>query len=154
MRYKEAVRGSQAQMPDDIETNGNRVYARANIRRIDEEDTEDQPGFHGWEYDEAILTREEFDALKALNPPFRDHEWNAALRTAERRARYERMDPKVASLRRLIDLGIETESNRARLTNILTYCEAVTATQDQPGYPMEVEYPAEPDGTQTTGFRA
>lgn len=154
MRYREAVRGSQAQMPDDIETNGSRVYARANIHRIDEEDTEDQPGFHGWEYDEAILTREEYDALKALNPPFQDHEWNAALRTAERRARYERMDPKVASLRRLIDLGIETESNRARLTNIQEYCEAVTATQDQEGYPLIVEYPTEPDGTQTTGFRA
>ena len=144
MRYREAVRGSQAQMPDDIETNGSRVYARANIHRIDEEDTEDQPGFHGWEYDEAILTREEYDALKALNPPFQDYEWNAALRTAERRARYERMDPKVASLRRLIDLDPDDAEAKSKLATIQTYCKAVTDTQNRAGYPQNVEYPDEP----------
>jgi hypothetical protein len=144
MRYREGVRGTQAQMPEDIGMNGMRVYARANIRRIDEEDTEDQPGFHGWEYDEAVLSSEEYDALKSLTPPWSDSEWNAALRTAERRARYERMDPKVMSLRRLIDLGIDIESNKEKLASINAYCQAVTETKHQERYPAEVIYPQEP----------
>ena len=70
----------------------------------------------------------------------------------------KKKDKKLKKLKKagikLIDLGIETESNKARLMNILSYCEEVTATQDQPGYPMEVTYPVEPDSSQTTGFRA
>lgn len=144
MRYREGVRGTQAQMPDEIGMNGSKVYARANIVRIDEEDGE-EPGFHGWEYDEAILSSEEYDALKALSPTWKDDEWNAALRTVERRARYERMDPKVMALRRYIELGIDVETNTGKLQAINEYCKAVTETKMQNGYPLEVVYPQEPE---------
>ena len=36
------------------------MYVRSNITKIDEEDTEDRPGFHGWEYDETQMTIPEY----------------------------------------------------------------------------------------------
>ena len=53
------VRGSQDQKPLELEFGKTTVYERKNIRRIDEPDTEEQFGFHGWEYDETQYTIEE-----------------------------------------------------------------------------------------------
>lgn len=144
MIYREAVRGTQARMPDDIEINGKKVYARAKIERIDEEDTTEEPGFHGWQYEEAILTAQEFDALKALDFSWVEL-WSDAMRTAERRARYERMDPKVSSLRRRLDLDPSDTEAKEKLMDIQAYCKAVTDTQEQEGYPLQVTYPDEPE---------
>lgn len=130
-------------MPDDIEVNGNNVYARANIKRVEEPERDGMPGFVGWQYEEAILSRTEFDRLKALDTSW-VREWSAALRTAERRARYERMDPKVSALRRMIDLGIDVGASTEKLMTLQEYCRAINRTKDQPGYPMTVEYPEEP----------
>lgn len=131
-----------AQMPDDIEINGSNVYARANIVRVDEPDGE-EPGFKGWQYEEAILSKTEFDRLKALDSSW-VQVWSAAMRTAERRARYERMDPKVSSLRRKIDLDIDADASKEKLSRIQEYCNKVKETTKQSGYPAVVEYPEEP----------
>lgn len=144
MRFVTDVEGSQTIKPDDYEVNGSRVYARARIRtytRTDEATGEEQTG---WLYDEVVLTMSEFDALKALDSAWVPV-WSEAMRCAERRARYERMDPKVSAIRRLIDLGIDVEANQAKLQTIQTYCKAVTDTQSQEGYPLKVTYPDEPD---------
>lgn len=130
------------QIPDDIEVNGDRIYARANVTRVDELDG-DEPGFKGWQYEEAVLSQTEFDRLKALDSSW-VKSWSAALRTAERRARYERMDPKVSSLRRKIDLGIDVESSKQKLMELQTYCNGVKETVSQSGYPEVVKYPDEP----------
>lgn len=129
-------------IPDDIEVNGDRIYARANITRVDEPDG-DEPGFKGWQYEEIVLSQTEFDRLKALDSSW-VKSWSAALRTAERRARYERMDPKVSSLRRKIDLGIDVESSKQKLMDLQTYCNGVKETVGQSGYPEVVKYPDEP----------
>lgn len=141
MEYNEKVRGTQQIAPADIERNGTKVYARAGIVRVDEGEGDEE--FHGWEYEEAVLSTEEFSRFANLDSSW-IVEWNSALRTAERRARYERMDPKVSSLRRLIDLGIDVEANTTKLMSIQTYCRGVTETQNQVEYPAEVVYPEEP----------
>lgn len=141
MIYNASVQGTQASKPADVEINGNAVYARANIARTTVgEGTE---AIKVWTYEEAQMTLSEWQRLLVL-----DSSWigsqNAATRTAERRARYERMDPLVSKRRRLIDLGIDVEENQTRLTAIQEYCKAVTDTQASPTYPAEVEYPEEP----------
>lgn len=142
MRYVEGVRGTQYGKPADVEQIGSVVYARAGIERKQEEQEGETVSF--WEYDEAVLSREEYESMRALATGW-VRTWNAALRTAERRARYERMDPKVSSLRRLIDLGVDVEENTAKLNLIHEYCKAVTDTQWQEGYPARVTYPDEPE---------
>ncbi len=47
------VRGTQEQKPLELEFGKTTVYERKNIRRVDEPDTEEKRGFHGWEYDET-----------------------------------------------------------------------------------------------------
>lgn len=143
MRYNPNVKGSQSHIPDDIEVNGNNVYARANIVRIEEPERDGIPGFKGWQYEEVILSRTEFDRLRALDSSW-IREWSAAVRTAERRARYERIDPKVSSLRRKIDLGIDVDESTEKLMTLQRYCREVNRTKDQPCYPNVVEYPEEP----------
>ena len=46
-----------------LEQDQYKVYIRTNIVRIDEEGTEDNPGFHGWEYDEIEMSIPEYQAL-------------------------------------------------------------------------------------------
>lgn len=142
MRYVTDVKGSQKTMPEDFEVNGARVYARAGIQEYSEASDTGET-IKGWTYEEVVLTAAEYDALKALNTDW-VKVWSSALRCAERRARYERMDPKVSSLRRKIDLGIDVEENQARLLAIQEYCKAVTDTQESEGYPSKVTYPDEP----------
>ena len=142
MRYSAEVRGSQPRKPADIEFNAGRVYARTSIRQVTEEMEGDSMTF--WAYEEAELSPTEWDRMLELDSSWVT-EWSAPLRTAERRARYERMDPIVSKLRRLIDLDIDTNDNQAKLTAVQTYCKAVTDTQSQASYPMVVIYPEEPE---------
>ena len=61
------VRGSQEQRPLDLEFGKTTVYERKNIRRIDEPDTDERRGFHGWEYEETQYTYSEWykqDSMK------------------------------------------------------------------------------------------
>lgn len=61
------VRGSQETMPLELEFGKTTVYERKNIRRVDEDDTEESPGFHGWEYEETQYTYAEWykqDSIK------------------------------------------------------------------------------------------
>lgn len=141
MKYSTSVKGSQAVKPSDFETNGRRIYARANIEQYTEE--MDGQTVMGWTYDEVILSDGEYGALRELNTEWVTV-WSAALRCAERRARYERIDPIVSSIRRKIDLGIDTEANQEKLLTIQTYCKAVTDTQESEGFPLQVTYPDEP----------
>lgn len=61
------VRGTQKAKPLELEFGKNTVYERKNIRRVDEDDTEEKKGFHGWEYDETKYTYAEWykqDSIK------------------------------------------------------------------------------------------
>lgn len=61
------VRGTQEQKPLELEFGKTTVYERKNIRRVDEPDTEEGRGFHGWEYDETQYTIEEWYKHDSLN---------------------------------------------------------------------------------------
>lgn len=142
MIYRAIVRGTQASKPADIESNGDAVYARGSITRITVQDgdmTREE-----WQYEEVQMSSTEYSRLLALDSSW-VREWSDAMRVAERRARYERMDPRVSALRRRIDLGDDVEVNTAKLMTLQTYCAAVTATRTQAGYPAVVEYPEEPE---------
>lgn len=54
------VRGTQEQKPRELEFGKTTVYERKNIVRVDEPDTDERRGFHGWEYDETEYTLEEW----------------------------------------------------------------------------------------------
>ena len=157
MRYTADVRGSQPRKPADIEFNGSRVYARSGIRQV-AEDCEGE-SITMWAYEEAEFSTSEWHRMLELDSSWVT-EWSAPLRTAERRARYERMDPIVSKLRRLIDLGIDADANCAKLQAVQTYCKAVTDTQRQASYPTVVDYPEEPEvrcpsrGTTPTRWRS
>lgn len=56
------VRGTQ-EVVKPLEQDSFKVYIRTNIVRIDEEDTGDNLGFHGWEYDEIEMTIPEYQAI-------------------------------------------------------------------------------------------
>lgn len=56
------VQGTQ-EVVKPLEQDEFKVYVRTNIVRIDEEDTEDKPGFHGWEYDEIEMSIPEYQAM-------------------------------------------------------------------------------------------
>jgi formylmethanofuran dehydrogenase subunit E len=56
------VRGTQETVKK-IEQDAYRVYIRTNITRIDEEGTEENPGFHGWEYDEIEMPIAEYQEM-------------------------------------------------------------------------------------------
>lgn len=61
------VRGSQEQKPLELEFGVDTVYERKNIRRVDEDDTDERKGYHGWEYDETQYTYAEWykqDSMK------------------------------------------------------------------------------------------
>lgn len=137
MRYTAGVQGSQTSVLD-FEVNSNSVYARANIEKIETED-----GGTMWRYDEVQMTRTEYQRMLALDSGF-VREWTAPARVAERRARYERMDPVVSSLRRKIDLGIDAEKSKTKLVQVQEYLHQVHETTGQAGYPLTVEYPDEP----------
>lgn len=142
MIYRQTVHGTQASKPADIEINGDAVYARGSITRITVQDgdmTREE-----WQYEEVQMSSSEYSRLQALDASW-VREWSDAMRVAERRARYERMDPRVSALRRRIDLGDDVETNTEKLLTLQTYCAAVTATRTQAGYPYEVEYPEEPE---------
>ena len=55
----EGVR-STAPSVSKMEKDENFIYTRSNIQKIDEEDTEMRPGFHGWQYDETVYTKDEY----------------------------------------------------------------------------------------------
>ena len=61
------VRGTQEQKPLEFEFGKSTVYERKNIRRIDEPDTDERRGFHGWEYDETQYTITEWHKQDSIN---------------------------------------------------------------------------------------
>ena len=60
------VRGSQEAKPLELEFGKTTVYERKNIRRVDEEDTEERRGFRGWEYEETQYTIAEWNRQDSL----------------------------------------------------------------------------------------
>lgn len=61
------VRGSQEQRPLDLEFGKTTVKKKKNIRRVDEPDTDERRGFHGWEYDETQYTIAEWHKQDSIN---------------------------------------------------------------------------------------
>ncbi|WP_024348451.1 hypothetical protein [Lacrimispora indolis] len=60
MEQLKNVRGTQPQRPPELEILDTMVYTRTNIKRIEEEGSEEMSGFVGWEYDEFIYEKNEF----------------------------------------------------------------------------------------------
>ena len=56
------IRGTQTEVLK-LEQDDFKVYIRSNIVRIEEEGTEDEPGFVGWEYDEIEMSIPEYQAM-------------------------------------------------------------------------------------------
>lgn len=56
------VRGTQETVKQ-VEQDAFKVYIRTNITRIDEDGTADNPGFHGWEYDEIEMSIADYQEM-------------------------------------------------------------------------------------------
>lgn len=140
MIYNAEVQGSQPAVLD-FEINAETVYARAGIERMTRTEDDREESF--WSYSEVQMSRTEYQRMLALDSGFVS-EWTEAARVAERRARYERMDPIVSALRRRIDLGKDVEENTSKLKAVQEYLDAVHETIRQATYPEAVEYPDEP----------
>lgn len=56
------IRGTQTEVLK-LEQDDFKVYIRSNIVRIEEEGTEDEPGFIGWEYDEIEMSIPEYQEM-------------------------------------------------------------------------------------------
>ena len=71
MEWK-TVRGTQDKKPEQLEFAGDYVFLRKNIHSISETDpTDETKNFTGWEYDEILLTKEQYnDYVKIVGNPF------------------------------------------------------------------------------------
>ncbi len=77
------VQGTQ-EVVKPLEQDEFKVYIRTNIVRIDEEDTEDKPGFHGWEYDEIEMSIPEYqEMIKTEVDDLREEDLNNKLALTE-----------------------------------------------------------------------
>lgn len=71
MEWK-TVRGTQDKKPEQLEYADNYVFLRKNIHSVSETDpTDETKNFTGWEYDEILLTKEQYnDYVKIVGNPF------------------------------------------------------------------------------------
>ena len=71
MEWK-TVRGTQDKKPEQLECAGDYVFLRKNIHSVSETDpTDETKNFTGWEYDEILLTKEQYnDYVKIVGNPF------------------------------------------------------------------------------------
>lgn len=71
MEWK-TVRGTQDKKPEQLEFAGDYVFLRKNIHSVSEKDpTDETKNFTGWEYDEILLTKEQYnDYVKIVGNPF------------------------------------------------------------------------------------
>ena len=71
MEWK-TVRGTQDKKPEQLEYAGDYVFLRKNIHSVSETDpTDETKNFTGWEYDEILLTKEQYnDYIKIVGNPF------------------------------------------------------------------------------------
>lgn len=71
MEWK-TVRGTQDKKPEQLEYAGDYVFLRKNIHSVSETDpTDETKNFTGWEYDEILLTKEQYnDYVKIVGNPF------------------------------------------------------------------------------------
>ena len=71
MEWK-TVRGTQDKKPEQLEHAGDYVFLRKNIHSVSETDPTDEiKNFTGWEYDEILLTKEQYnDYVKIVGNPF------------------------------------------------------------------------------------
>lgn len=71
MEWK-TVRGTQDKKPEQLEYAGDYVFLRKNVHSVSETDpTDETKNFTGWEYDEILLTKEQYnDYIKIVGNPF------------------------------------------------------------------------------------
>ena len=71
MEWK-TVRGTQDKKPEQLEFAGDYVFLRKNVHSVSETDpTDETKNFTGWEYDEILLTKEQYnDYVKIVGNPF------------------------------------------------------------------------------------
>ena len=71
MEWK-TVRGTQDKKPEQLEYAGDYAFLRKNIHSVSETDpTDETKNFTGWEYDEILLTKEQYnDYVKIVGNPF------------------------------------------------------------------------------------
>ncbi len=77
------VRGTMEEVLK-LEQDDYNVYIRTNIVRIEEEGTEEEPGFVGWEYDELTLTIPEYqEMIKSEVDDLREEDLNNKMALTE-----------------------------------------------------------------------
>ena len=71
MEWK-TVRGTQDKKPEQLEFADDYVFLRKNTHSVSETDpTDETKNFTGWEYDEILLTKEQYnDYVKIVGNPF------------------------------------------------------------------------------------
>ena len=132
MRFRSGV-SSGIKQPE-IETNGGLIYVRSNYASHIEKD-EGGAERVVWTYDEYVLTANEYNDVRVGRFI---GEWSDALRSVQRESLYEQAD------RMLMKYSSDVQDSAKRQAWI-TYKAGVRATQNAPGYPQTVNYPAVPE---------
>lgn len=130
MQFKKNVKSNFRQ--PDVEHNSGYVYVRFNFVKSTE--TFDDKSIEVWTYDEYFMTENEYNDIQVG----RFTEWSDALCSVRRAYLYRIADDHIAKY----TTDVLDEAKRKLWVD---YKAAVRATQDQPGYPMDVTYPDFPE---------
>ena len=130
MQFRKDVRSNFRQ--PGVEHNSGSVYVRCNFVKSTES-TDDRTS-DIWTYDEYFMSEDEYNDVQVG----RFSEWTDTLCSVRRAYLYRIADDHIAKY--TTDVPDETKRNLW-----VNYKAAVRATQDQPGYPMDVTYPDFPE---------
>jgi len=135
MQLRTYVHGSQATVPT-VEHNYGNVYVRFNIEPTSDTDPDGQT-VTGWVYDEWFMTEAEYQQVQQGIMPHGGH-WDDALRSVERAYLYRTADDMLMKYSSdVIDVNMKSAWT--------SWKHSVRLTQEAPGYPLEVTYPAKPE---------
>lgn len=136
MQLRHNVHGGQIKVPT-IEHNYGGVYVRFNVQPFSETDPVTGETFSGWVYDEWFMTEMEYQLIQQGIMPY-GGEWDDALRSIERAYLYRTADDMLMKYSSdVIDVSMKSAWT--------SWKHAVRQTQEAPGYPLEVTYPAPPE---------
>ena len=119
----------------DIEHNSDSVYVRYNFVKTEVPATETEPARVVYTYDEIFMSEDEYNDIRVGRF---SGEWTDVLRSIERAYLYDFADKMIMKF----STDAEDEAKRKLWVD---YKAAVRATQDLPGYPVNVTYPDLPE---------
>ena len=134
------VQGTQAYKPKEIERNGNSVYIRSDIQRVNVKQEGMEP-MEVWQYQETVLESAEYDALSV---GAWSGAWTEPLRSVERTILHSATTDDTMQAYRKLRQGDQTIDWQAWLDALDAYNVAIEKTKEQEGYPLKVTYPEYP----------